>query len=66
MSDDELVLSGLALRLAVRAAENPVTGVAAKVNLARQLRLDEVFELDLREWNPEPVATPVLSEDEDE
>lgn len=53
-----LVLSGVALRAAVRAAEAPVLGEVAKRNLVSELKLDELFALDLREWDPEPASLP--------
>lgn len=59
MTDErDVILSGLALRAAVRAAEAPVTGNLVKRNLAAQLGLDRLFELDLSEVEPEPAAMP--------
>jgi hypothetical protein len=42
----------------VRAAETPLLGDVVKRNLAAQLGLNELFELDLSEYDPEPAALP--------
>ncbi|MGM0558250.1 MAG: hypothetical protein ACQEVA_17830 [Myxococcota bacterium] len=67
-SDDrEVILNGHALRAVVRAAETPLVGIGVKKRLFSQLGLDELFELDLREYmNPETIlsAKPARHEEE--
>jgi hypothetical protein len=59
MADErDVILRGAALRAAVRAAETPLLGDVVKRNLAAQLGLNELFELDLSEYDPEPAALP--------
>jgi hypothetical protein len=63
MSDQEqaIVLNGRALRAVVKAAETPLVGIGVKKRLFSQLGVDEIFELDLREYmNPEPILSAEL------
>jgi hypothetical protein len=58
-AEEEVVLHGRALRAVVRAAETPLVGVGVKKRLFGQLGLEELFELDLREYmDPEPILAP--------
>ena len=56
---DDLILSGVALRTIVRAAEHPVTGEIVKNRLFGDLELDELMEFDLRELSPPIAILPV-------
>ena len=60
-NEEEVVLNGRALRAVVRAAETPVIGLGVKKRLFTQLGLDELFEVDLREFmEPEPILLPTV------
>jgi hypothetical protein len=54
----DIILRGAALRAAVRAAETPGLGEVVKLNIASQLGLFELFELDLSEHDVEPAVLP--------
>lgn len=56
---DEIVIEGLALKAAVRAAESRVAGSAVKKRLFADLDLDTLLELDLRQEDPPPASLPV-------
>lgn len=66
MAKKDLVLSGLALRGLVRAAENPVSGVLVKRQLFADLELDSVLQMDLRDEDPAPAVLPFHPAPEDE
>jgi hypothetical protein len=56
---DDVVLEGLALKAAVRAAETPVTGQIVARNLVAQLELDSLADVDLRrDGSPPPAILP--------
>lgn len=62
----DLVLTGMALKGIVRAAETPVSGELVKRQLFADLGLDRVFELDLsKHGNPEPASLPLHPEGEE-
>lgn len=49
---DDLIMSGVALRAIVKAAEHPITGELVKDRLFADLSLNELMEFDLRETSP--------------
>lgn len=66
MSKKDLVLSGLALRGLVRAAETPVSGELVKKQLFTDLDLDSVLAIDLRAEDPAPASLPIHPAPEDD
>ncbi len=56
---DEIVLEGLALKAAVKAAESRLTASTVKKQLFADLELDTLMQLDLRSEDPPPAALPV-------
>lgn len=63
----ELILSGMALRGLVRAAETPVSGQLVKRQLFSDLELDEVARFDFRdEGEPEIAILPVHPQREED
>lgn len=53
------VISGKALRAAVRAAETPVVGRVVKDVFMRQLGIDRLLEMDLRQAKGAPEANVI-------
>ena len=53
------VISGKALQAAVRAAETPVVGQVVKDVFMRQLGIDRLLEMDLREARGAPEANVI-------
>ena len=55
----DVILKGVALKAAVAAAENPVSGKLVARNLIAQLGLDSLSAIDLREvGDPPPASLP--------
>ncbi len=57
MADEkEIKLAGTPLKALVRAAETPVVGHGVKMRLLKEMGLDELFDLDLRELGDPPLS----------
>ena len=65
MAKSDLMISGLALRALVRAAETPVSGQLVKRQLFADLELDDVLRIDLRNEDPPLALMPVHADRED-